>query len=126
MESTIIYIVPIFFIAFIVLAVSAVRAPRKRVSEEIGLTPEIEEICGGRINILNYTWPLVRHSIYKEFIVIRCLGGTYLIPRLGLVVESADGILSPGIRYKTKKYLGYELRVWTTKKNEVLTVLQHA
>lgn len=126
MESAIIFLVPVFFITFIVLAAFAVRVPRVRLPEESGLTPEIEEICGGRINLLNYTWPLVRHSIYKEFIVIKCIGGKYLIPKSGVSVESADGVISPGVRYKSSKYLGCELRIWTTKKSEVMAVLKDA
>jgi hypothetical protein len=125
MENTIFYTVPLFFTAFISVAIIAIRSPRKRLPEELGLYPEIEEICGGRISSLNYTWPLVRHSIYKEFVVIKCLGGKYLFPRAGIVVESADGVISTGIRYKTSKYLGCDLRIWTKRKHEVLAKLKN-
>lgn len=123
MDKTIAYLFPIFITAFFVLLAIAVSVPRKRTAEETGLLPEFEEICGGRINLLNYTWPLVRHSIYKEFIVIKCLGGQYIVPRAGLNVENADGVLSSGVRYKSSKYLGYELRIRTTNKNKVLKSL---
>ncbi len=113
----------LFIVAFAVLGIIAVRTPRKRVAEETGLIPEFEEICGGRINTLNYTWPLVRHTIYKEFIAIKCLGGQFVVPRDGITVESADRVISSGIRYKSKKYLGYELRIWTTNKDKVLKCL---
>ncbi|SIS95948.1 hypothetical protein [Neptunomonas antarctica] len=123
MELSIIYIVSVFFAIFTLVAFVAIRAQRMRTPEETGLHPEIEEICGGRINLLNYTWPLVRHAVYKEFIVLSCIGGTYIIPRESLIVEVADGLFSSGIRYSSPKYLGCELRVWTLRKNEVFGIL---
>ena len=85
--------IPLAFVGlFIILAVWAVRSPKSRTDKEVGLTPQFEEICGGRIGMMNYTWPLVRHSIYDDFIVI--------------------------------KYLGQELRIWTSSKNVVLEVLE--
>ena len=81
-----------FVMLFIILAVLAVRSPKARTDKEVGLTPKFEEVCGGRIGMMNYTWPLVRHSIYDDFIVIKCLGGCHTIPRNSLKVEKGDGV----------------------------------
>ncbi|KGD60098.1 hypothetical protein T9A_02856 [Alcanivorax jadensis T9] len=117
--------IPLAFVGlFIILAVWAVRSPKSRTDKEVGLTPQFEEICGGRIGMMNYTWPLVRHSIYDDFIVIKCLGGCYTIPRNSVKVERGDGVLSNGVLYKSPKYLGQELRIWTSSKNVVLEVLE--
>ncbi len=74
--------------------------------------------------MMNYTYPLVRHSIYDDFIVIKCLVGCYTLPRNSLKVDSGDGLLSNGVLYKSPKYLGQELRIWTGSKSVVLDILE--
>jgi len=113
-----------FVMLFIILAVLAVRSPKARTDKEVGLTPKFEEVCGGRIGMMNYTWPLVRHSIYDDFIVIKCLGGCHTIPSNSLKVEKGDGVLSYGVLYQSPKYLGQELRIWTGSKSMVLEILE--
>ena len=122
MDKVIFYAIPLFFVVLILLAVVAVRTPKKRIKDEIGLVPEFEETCGGRINSFNYTWPLVRHSIYETFVIIKCLGSVYVLPREELSIESSDGLVSSGIQYKSSRYLGNEFRIWTTNKKRVLEV----
>lgn len=126
MATAISIILPLFFIVFIAIALSAISASRKKLPEEQGLVPEFEEICGARIGLINYTWPLVRHSIYKEFIVIKLWKSEFIIPRVNFTLESSDGIISSGITYKTSKYLGYDFRIWSNSKNQVLEILAKA
>lgn len=114
-----------FFLIFIFFAFIAVRLPKKRDPCENGLTPEFEEICGGRINFINYTWPFLRHSIYKDFIVIKSLFGTYILPRISLSKEGVDGVFSQGVRYASSKYVGYEFRIWTFNKNKVMEIFKN-
>lgn len=113
-----------FLVVFIVLAVVVVRSPKSRIDTEAGLTPQFEEICGGRIGMMNYTSPLVRHSIYDNFIVIKCLGGCYTIPRNSVKVEGRDGLFFNGILYKSSKYIGQELCIWTRSKDKVMSILE--
>ena len=124
MDKVIFYAAPLFFVVLILLAVVAVRAPKKRIKDENGLVPIFEETCGGRINSFNYTWPLVRHSIYDTFVVIRCLGSVYVLPREELSIESSDGRVSSGIQYTSSNYLSGEFRIWTTDKKECWKYLQ--
>ncbi len=126
MDTAIFIILPLFFITFIAIAFSALSAPRKKLPEELGLVPEFEEICGARVGFVNYTWPFVRHSIYKEFIVIKLWKSEFIIPRVNFTVESSDGIISSGITYKTSKYLGYDFRIWSSSKSQVLEILAKA
>lgn len=89
------------------------------------MSPEFEEICGGRINFINYTTPLVRHSIYESFVVIKCIGNTFILPRKGLEVEISDGITSSGVKYKSSNYIGSEFRLWTKNKTKVIEILEN-
>lgn len=119
-----VFIPIVFVVILIVLLVVAVRSPKSRIEKEAGLTPKFEEICGGRIDMMNYTYPLVRHSIYDDFIVIKCLGGCYTLPRSSVKVDGGDGVLSNGVLYKSPKYLGQELRIWTGSKDVILEILE--
>ena len=46
--------------------------PTFKMSYEKGLNPIFEQQqCGAMINSINYTWPFVRFSVYKQFVIIR-------------------------------------------------------
>ena len=123
MNNVTLIVVP-FFSLFLLFIFIAITIPKKREPYEKGLTPEFEEICGGRINFFNYTWPLLRHSIYKEFIVVKSIFGAYMLPRESLSEEGVNGIFSQGIRYVSPKYVGCEFRIWTSNKNQVMEILK--
>ena len=117
----------VVFTAFVVLGLifrHLVKVSRARTDEESGLTPLFEETAGCRIDAINYTWPFARHSIYKDFVVIKCIGGTYILPREDLSVKSADGILSSGISYSSPHQPGRKLTVWTKNKDKILRILK--
>ncbi|GAA0552678.1 hypothetical protein GCM10009098_20480 [Rheinheimera aquimaris] len=100
-----------------------IRSPLIKLNDEDGLKPIFEEICGGRFNMINYTWPLVRHSVYESIVVIKFFGGSYVMPRNSLFVENANGIFSSGIRYKSPKYRFREIRIWTSEGEKVISEL---
>ncbi|WP_151057000.1 hypothetical protein [Cellvibrio sp. KY-YJ-3] len=113
-----------FFSLFLLFIFIAITIPKKREPYEKGLTPEFEEICGGRINFFNYTWPFLRHSIYKEFIVVKSIFGAHMLPRESLSEGGANGILSQGIRYVSPKHVGCEFRIWTSNKKQVMEIFK--
>ncbi len=113
----------IVFISIIIGLVLTVKNLRKKCPEEIGLDPIFEETCGGRFNSLNSTWPFVIHSIYRDIVVIKHISGKYILPRNNLTFEVADGFVSDGIRYKSSKYIGHDIRIWTLDQEEVIKIL---
>jgi len=60
----------IFFYGMILFLLMLILMSRKRSTDEKGLTPLFEEQCGGRFGLMNFTIPFVRHSFYKDFILI--------------------------------------------------------
>jgi hypothetical protein len=106
-------------------AMHLVRVSKRRTEEEMGLAPELEETCGCRIDSTNCTWPFVRHSIYENFVIIKYIGGTYILPKEGLSVETSDGHFSSGIQYTSPKYPERELRVWTKNKDKILELIKN-
>ena len=101
-----------------------IKVSRERTDEESGITPIFEETGGCRIDAINYTWPFARHSIYEDFIVIKCIGGSCIIPRKELSVNATNGIFSSGISYTTPKRPGREFIVWSKNKDKVLAILE--
>ena len=116
-------VLTVFVIAGLVLR-HLVKVSRLRTEEETGLTPVFEETGGCRIDAINYTWPLARHSVYEDFIVIKCIGGAYILPRENLAVKSADGVFSSGISYSSPKHPGREFIVWTKNEDRILRILK--
>ena len=50
--------------------IALIRNSRRLASEEVGLTPILSEICGGRIGHIKYTTPFVRVTLYQSLLVV--------------------------------------------------------
>ncbi|MEP7706836.1 hypothetical protein [Paraglaciecola sp. 25GB23A] len=117
------YLIPLIWAIGIFVAIMSLVTPRVRIAEEQGLVPIFEEFSSGAIHTFWFNGPLVRHSIYKDFVVLKCLGTCVVIPRNTLTVEATDSMLGEGLRYKSAKYAFYNLQLRTPTRDNILEVL---
>ncbi len=83
-----------------------------------------QEICGGRFNGFNLTWPFVRVSIYDSFIVIS------YVKKIVLTYEEIDSIfskryfISHGIHIQHhKKGVPKNIIIGSTDRDKVLNII---
>lgn len=55
-------------------------AASSRLPEEAGHTPIYEELCGARFGLTRLTGPMVRWTLYEDFLVAHCGFKRYVLP----------------------------------------------
>jgi len=107
----------------IATAIYSFISPRLRLPEEQGLIPVFEEICSGSVHSAWYRGPLVRHSIYENFVVLKCVGSNAVIPRKSASIEITEDLLGKLVTYKSVEYRLYNLQVRTSSEEIVLEII---
>ena len=99
------------------------RRPRL---EEQGLVPLFQEQGGGRFDGFNLTLPLVRFTVYRDFLLVAHGRATHLLPRTEIDrIEPKKFLFSTGIVIQHKvENVPQQLIIWSRSPDRVLTILR--
>ncbi len=77
-------------VAFVAIFFYTWRAGAKPLPEEAGHSPIYQELCGARFGVTRLSRPMVRWTLYKDFLVANCGFKRYL-----LRYENIDSVGGP-------------------------------
>lgn len=105
-------------LAFIVL----IKRMNSKLPEEANLKPIYQEICGGTFDFVKLTYPLVRLSVYDDFLVISHFSKILLywkdIKSIAIVSGIQSGFFARGLKIEHNK-LGIPKSIFVTVRDEI-------
>ena len=98
----------------------------KKSKIERGQKVVFEEKCGGRFDSYNVSRPLLRHSIYENFVVYAYMGKNYSLEFNEIIkIEKTKGLMSSGIRiFHASKTVPTKLVLWSKDLNRLIKLYE--
>jgi hypothetical protein len=115
---------PVFLILFVLVGGSftlIMILSSRKTNIEKGLTPIYTERCGGLFDIMNYTYPFVRLTLYDDFLVISCLTKR-IVKYKNIKQIEKTGVFRGGIQIITYNKHDDLPKIWTSN-GEFITSL---
>jgi len=115
-----------FFIIIFLLTCFGYICSKKKSVAESNKTPLLNQQGGGRFDLLNITFPFVRHTYYNDFFVISFFFKTYVMKYSDIYfVSIKDRPLYSGFFYKHSRIdLPKSIIIWSFSPSKTKVILK--